>query len=96
MTPKPKTLGQMAEEWRADAGLTQNTDGAIAYETGFLAGAQAALSLPEVVGMRETLDRILPTATWFHIGPYGATPEIEDYHRACAALAAFDALKENV
>lgn len=49
-----------AAESRADAGLTQNTDRAIAYETGFEAGLAFARANPsaEVLALVDTLEEL--------------------------------------
>lgn len=48
---------EAARESRADAGLTQNTDQAVAYETGFQAGWSACLTnAPEVLALVEALE----------------------------------------
>lgn len=53
----PKTLEQMAEEYARDTGeaLIPNL---ARSRNGYLAGAKAALSLPEVRAMREALEKI--------------------------------------
>lgn len=37
----------------------------------------------EVAKLIDALDKALPAGTWFHLGPYGASPEKEDYEYAC-------------
>lgn len=87
----PKTLEQMAADSRADAGLSQNTDRAIAYETGFEAGFQAALASPEVLAMRDALEKF----DAIHFTDSGQSCAFGS-DVACKALAAFDRLTGEV
>ncbi len=36
--------------------------------------------------LKNALDKVLPAATWFHLGPYGASPDVEDYNNACKVI----------
>lgn len=58
----------------------------------FLRGVEYA-GVEEVLNqakkLAHALDKSLPAGTWFHLGPYGSSPEVEDYRNACATLKEF-------
>jgi hypothetical protein len=54
------------------------------YEKCFIEGwKKSTLNLEKLKAAVHALDISLPAGTWFHLGPYGSSPEKSDYDQAC-------------
>ncbi len=96
MTPE-EVISKAAQESRANAGISQNTDQAAAFETGYELGWELALkSDPRVLALVEAGDKALFALQCMIIQHNGAVPGLTEQEVFDGAMKARDEYKSEL